>query len=55
MGPSSIAVVRRVIRSMSMFEMQETAQAALACTNATDALAISEALIHLRAPEIVNI
>ena len=55
MAPSSIAVVRRVIRSMSMFEMQETAQAALACTNATDALAISEALIHLRAPEIVNI
>lgn len=55
MSTSSIAVVRRVIRSMSMFEMQETAQRALACTNATDALAISESLIHQRAPEIINL
>ncbi|MPN10061.1 Phosphoenolpyruvate-protein phosphotransferase [bioreactor metagenome] len=55
MTPAAIPVVRRVIRSMSMYEMEQTAQAALNCSNATDSLAISEALINLRVPEIVNI
>lgn len=55
MSPTSIAVVRRVIRSMSMYEMEQAAQAALGCSNATDALAVAEALINQRAPEVVNI
>ena len=55
MTPSAIAVVRRVIRSMSMYEMEQAALAALNCTNATDALAVSEALLNLRAPELANI
>ena len=55
MSPASVAVVRRVIRSMSMYEMEQAAQAALNCSNATDALAVSEALINLRVPEVVNI
>ena len=55
MTPSAIAVVRRVIRSMSMYEMEQAALAALNCTNATDSLAVAEALINLRAPGIANI
>ncbi len=55
MVPPAIAVVRRVIRSMSMYEMEQTAQAALNCSNATDSLAIAEALINLRVPEVANI
>ncbi|MDR0932560.1 MAG: phosphoenolpyruvate--protein phosphotransferase [Victivallales bacterium] len=55
MTPSSVAVVRRVIRSMAMYEMEQAAQAALNCTNATDALAIAEVLINQRVPEVANI
>lgn len=55
MAPSSIGMVRRVIRGLAMHEAEEAARQALACSNASDALAISEALLRKSAPEIANI
>ncbi len=55
MAPASIAVIRRVIRSMSMHEAEKAAQAALDCANASDSLAISSELLRRCAPEIANI
>ena len=55
MAPASIPLVRRAIRSMSMHEAEKTAQEALRCSNAGDALALSEALVRRCAPEILNI
>ena len=55
MAPASISIVRRVIRSLSMHEAEEAARKALDCDNASDSLAISEALLRKCAPEIANI
>lgn len=55
MPPASIPMVRRAIRSMSMHEAEKTAQEALRCSNSSDALALSEALVRRCAPEILNI
>ena len=55
MPPASIPMVRRAIRSMSMHEAEKTALEALRCSNASDALALSEALVCRCAPEILNI
>ncbi len=55
MPPASIGVVRRVIRNLAMHEAETVAREALRCSNASDALAISEALLRRSSPEIVNI
>ena len=52
MSPESIPVARRVIRSISRHEAEEAARQGLLCSNAAEALAITEALLKKRAPEI---
>lgn len=55
MPPSSIGMVRRVIRGLAMHDAEEAARLALTCSNASEALAISVALLRKSAPEIANI
>ncbi|MDD3886191.1 MAG: phosphoenolpyruvate--protein phosphotransferase [Victivallaceae bacterium] len=54
MAPGAVAVVRRVVRSISMYEAERAADAALDCSNASDALAISSELLKQKAPELTG-
>ena len=55
MSAASIGPVRRVIRSISMYEAENAARAALACNNSFETLAIAQELLMRCAPEIAGI
>ncbi len=55
MEPHSIALVRRVIRGLSMYEAEKAAREALQCGTADEVKAISEALVSRCAPEIAEL
>ena len=55
MEPASIAMVRRVIRSISFYEAEKTAAQALACPNASASLEVSLNLLKRCAPEISSV
>ncbi len=55
MAPASIGIVRRVIRGLSMDQAEIAVREALDCANASDSMAIAEALLRKCAPEIANI
>ena len=53
--PHSVAMVRRVIRSISLYEAEKTVQQALACPHATASLELSIELLKRCAPEISSV
>ena len=53
--PHSVAMVRRVIRSISLYEAEKTVQRALACPHATASLELSIELLKRCAPEISSV
>ena len=55
MEPASVAMVRRVIRSISFYEAEKTAAQALACPNASASLELSLNLLKRCAPEISSV
>ena len=55
MPPAAIGPVRRVIRSISMYEAENAARAALACSNSFETLAIAQELLTRCAPEIADL
>ena len=55
MEPPSVAMVRRVIRSISFYEAEKTAAQALACPNAAASLEVSLNLLKRCAPEISSV
>ncbi len=52
MSPGSIALIRRVIRSMSLHEAAQTARAAMECRNAAESMELVQQLLARRVPEI---
>ncbi len=55
MPVSAVALVRRVIRSVPMWEMEAAAGEALKCSNAADTLAISDKLLNKYVPELAKL
>ncbi|WP_176013683.1 phosphoenolpyruvate--protein phosphotransferase [Victivallis sp. Marseille-Q1083] len=52
MPPQAVAPVRRVIRQMRLYEAEATAQAAMSCSTADDAMKIAVDFLNQVAPEI---
>ena len=52
--PGSVPLVRRVIRSISLYEAEKTASAAMICPNAAESLQVSMELLERCAPEICS-
>ena len=52
MSPGSVALIRRVIRSLSLHEAAQTARAAMECRNAAESMALVQQLLARRVPEI---
>ena len=52
MSPGSVALIRRVIRSLSRHEAAQTARAAMECRNASEAMALVQELLERRVPEL---
>jgi len=52
MSPGSVALIRRVIRSLSLHEASRTARAAMECRNANESMALVQQLLARRVPEI---
>ncbi len=52
MSPGSVPLIRRVIRSLSLYEAAQTARAAMECRNAAESLALVQDLLARRVPEI---
>ncbi len=52
MSPGSVPLIRRVIRSLSLYEAAQTARAAMECRNAAESLALVQQLLARRVPEI---
>jgi phosphotransferase system enzyme I (PtsI) len=54
MAPSAVPAVRRAIRSVSMYELEQLAKEALAAANAAEASAELEKLLAERVPELIT-
>ena len=52
MSPGSVALIRRVIRSLSLHEAEQTARAAMECRNAAESMELVQQLLARRVPEI---
>ena len=55
MAPISLGAVRRIIRKLKMHEAEETAEKALKCSNARDALNVSLELLKKISPEVTDL
>ena len=52
MSPGSVALIRRVIRSLSLHEAAQTARAAMECRNAAESMKLVQQLLARRLPEL---
>ena len=52
--PAAVPIIRRTIRSLAMSEVEEMTRQALLCSNASDSLELSSALLKKSAPEIAG-
>ena len=52
MSPGSVALIRRVIRSLSLHEAAQTARAAMECRNAAESMELVQQLLARRLPEL---
>jgi phosphotransferase system enzyme I (PtsI) len=52
MSPGSVALIRRVIRSLSLHEAARTARAAMECRNAAESMKLVQQLLARRLPEL---
>ncbi len=55
MSPGSVPLIRRVIRSLSLYEAERTVRAAMECRSSSESMALVQKLLARRIPELLEL